>query len=188
MKNKHLQLFRQKFNYSGTILSGSYSPALKHRLAKAIMLIDGLEKFGNPTIPYIAAWQPDSLAPGCRRLRQGTAGRRTRLSGLRTRGMDRVDQLAVRPYSSSDEQDVIALWVECGLVRPWNNPKRDIERKLLVNPEWFLVGVVRGHVIASCMAGYDGHRGWINYLAVSPSYRRRGVAAAMMAESDILTP
>jgi ribosomal protein S18 acetylase RimI-like enzyme len=99
--------------------------------------------------------------------------------------MGSADQLEVRPYSPSDEQDVIDLWSECGLVKPWNNPRRDIERKLLVNPEWFLVGVVEGRVVASCMAGYEGHRGWINYLAVSPSFRRRGIATAMMAEAEM---
>ena len=69
---------------------------------------------------------------------------------------------------------MIQLWVDCGLVAPQNNPIRDIERKLRVNPEWFLVGELEGNIIASCMAGYEGHRGWINYLAVLPSFQRKG--------------
>ncbi|MEN8258817.1 MAG: HD domain-containing phosphohydrolase [Thermodesulfobacteriota bacterium] len=60
MKTEYIKLFQQKFNYSGQILPGSYSAALKNRLAKAIMLIDAMERFGNPTIPYIAAWRPES--------------------------------------------------------------------------------------------------------------------------------
>ena len=60
MKAKHIKLFQKKFNYAGQILSGPYSSALKNRLAKGIMLIDAMEKFGTPTIPYIAAWRPDS--------------------------------------------------------------------------------------------------------------------------------
>jgi ribosomal protein S18 acetylase RimI-like enzyme len=69
-------------------------------------------------------------------------------------------------------------------VAPQNNSKRDIERKLKVNPDLFLVGELEGKVIATCMAGYEGHRGWINYLAVSPKRRRQGYAARMMQEAE----
>ena len=79
---------------------------------------------------------------------------------------------------------MIELWSLCGLIFPQNNPERDIERKLKVNPEWFLVGELEGRVIASCMAGYEGHRGWINYLAVSPEYRRQGFATQIMQEAE----
>jgi len=50
----------------------------------------------------------------------------------------RNEPLRIRAYAIDDEKDVIALWVTCGLVVPQNNPKRDIERKLRVNPDWFL--------------------------------------------------
>jgi ribosomal protein S18 acetylase RimI-like enzyme len=92
--------------------------------------------------------------------------------------------LTIRPYHRDDEAAVIALWSACGLVKPQNNPQRDIERKLKVDPEWFLIGEVDGTVVATCMAGYEGHRGWINYLAVAPSYRRRGLAAQLLHEAE----
>ncbi len=92
----------------------------------------------------------------------------------------------IRPYTYEDETQVIHLWVDCGLVAPSNNPSRDIQRKLLVNPEWFLVGEVGDQVVATCMAGYDGHRGWINYLAVSAEHRRRGLASIMMQRAEEL--
>jgi ribosomal protein S18 acetylase RimI-like enzyme len=91
--------------------------------------------------------------------------------------------LMIRPYRNEDEQEVIALWFACRLVVPANNPKRDIERKLLVNPELFLVGGLDKQIVATCMAGYEGHRGWINYLAVSPDHRRQGFATMMMTEA-----
>jgi hypothetical protein len=69
--------------------------------------------------------------------------------------------LMIRPYRNEDEQEVIDLWFACRLVVPANNPKRDIERKLLVNPELFLVGGLDKQIVATCMAGYEGHRGWI---------------------------
>ena len=95
-----------------------------------------------------------------------------------------MEKLLIRPYHPEDEEAVITLWQECYLVTPQNNPKRDIERKLQINPEWFLVGVLENKVVATCMAGYEGHRGWINYLAVSPQYRRQGIAKAMMCEAE----
>jgi ribosomal protein S18 acetylase RimI-like enzyme len=67
---------------------------------------------------------------------------------------------------------------------PHNDPWRDIERKCRVNPEWFLVGELDGQVVATCMVGYEGHRGWINYLAVSPDKRRNGVATRLMQRAE----
>jgi len=72
------------------------------------------------------------------------------------------------------------------LVVPQNDPKRDIHRKLKVNPQWFLVGKIAGRVIATCMAGDAGHRGWISYLAVAPSRRRRGLAMRLIREAERL--
>ena len=92
----------------------------------------------------------------------------------------------IRPYLEADEAATIALWHACELTRPWNDPARDIARKLTVQREWFLVGTVDGRVMASAMAGYDGHRGWVNYLAVDPAHRGRGHARALMAEIERL--
>ena len=78
----------------------------------------------------------------------------------------------------------MGLWDACGLIVPQNDPMRDIHRKLKVNPEWFLVGLEDERIIASCMVGYDGHRGWINYLAVSPTKQRRGLASEIMCEAE----
>ena len=95
-----------------------------------------------------------------------------------------MNDFVIRQYKTTDHENVVELWTECGLIAPQNNPKRDIERKLKVNPELFLVGELEGNVIATCMAGYEGHRGWINYLAVSPKYRRKGYAKKIMQEAE----
>lgn len=94
--------------------------------------------------------------------------------------------LHIRPYHPEDESSVIALWHECGLVVPQNDPKRDITRKLAVNPEYFLVAEQEGLVVGTCMAGYEGHRGWINYLAVAPGEQRKGIASSLMAHAEKL--
>lgn len=94
--------------------------------------------------------------------------------------------LEIRPFKPEEENMVIALWETCGLVVPHNHPGRDIARKLAVNPEWFLVGLLDGRLVATCMAGYEGHRGWLNYLAVLPACRRQGHATAMVREAEKL--
>src|SRR5512147_1140612 len=94
--------------------------------------------------------------------------------------------MLIRPFRPDDEAAVIALWQRCDLVRPWNDPHKDIRRKLLVRPDLFVVGIVDDHIVASVMAGYEGHRGWLNYLAVDPTHQRRGHARAMVAEAERL--
>ena len=88
--------------------------------------------------------------------------------------------MEIRSYRESDEASVVRLWTECGLVRPWNDPHKDIRRKLSVQPELFLVGVLDAGIVATVMAGFDGHRGWVNYLAVAEEFRRRGLGRMLM--------
>lgn len=88
--------------------------------------------------------------------------------------------MQIRQFVPSDTDAAIAIWAVCGLTRPWNDPRKDIDRKAHVQPELFLVGEVDGTVVATAMAGYDGHRGWVNYLAVEPSHRGHGYGRDMM--------
>jgi ribosomal protein S18 acetylase RimI-like enzyme len=92
----------------------------------------------------------------------------------------------VRVFDPADAEAVVALWERAGLTRPWNDPRRDIARKQTVQPDLFLVAEVAGNVAGTAMFGYDGHRGWVNYLATDPGHRRRGIATALMAEGERL--
>lgn len=94
--------------------------------------------------------------------------------------------LHIRAYEPADEDAVVSLWQRCGLLRPWNDPHRDIARKLTEQPELFLVGVLGDARVASAMAGFDGHRGWINYLAVDPDHRRQALGRRMMQRVEQL--
>lgn len=76
------------------------------------------------------------------------------------------------------------MWRACGLVMPWNDPYADIRRKLQTQPELFLVGTLDGQLVSTVMAGYEGHRGWINYLAVAPGRRRQGIGRRMMQAAE----
>ena len=92
--------------------------------------------------------------------------------------------MRIRPYAAGDETAVIELWDKCRLTRPWNDPRKDIARKLAVQPELFLVGVLGEAIVATVMAGYEGHRGWVNYLAVSPEHQRKGLGKTLMREVE----
>ena len=94
--------------------------------------------------------------------------------------------IEIRAFAPADEDAVVALWHEAGLTRPWNDPRADIRRKLSVQPELFLVAVEGGSVVGSVMAGYDGHRGWLYYLATAGTHRGRGVGTALVAEAERL--
>jgi ribosomal protein S18 acetylase RimI-like enzyme len=86
----------------------------------------------------------------------------------------------IRPFDIDDQAAVVALWEQCGLTRPWNDPHKDVSRKLKVQPELFLVGEENAALVATVMAGYEGHRGWVNYLAVAPAFRGHGFGRALM--------
>ena len=92
--------------------------------------------------------------------------------------------MELRPYRTGDETEVIELWQRCGLTRAWNDPRKDIQRKLTTQPELFLVGLLEVRLIATVMAGYDGHRGWVNYLAVDPEHRAKGYGRRLMREVE----
>ncbi len=85
---------------------------------------------------------------------------------------------------AADEAAVIALWEACGLTRPWNDPARDF--RLAVEGATSAILILRGEagLAASVMTGFDGHRGWVYYLAVAPERRRGGLGARMMAAAE----
>ena len=88
--------------------------------------------------------------------------------------------MEIREYIETDEREVIDLWMKCHLVVSSNNPRSDIQRKLKVDRDLFLVGILDNKIIATVMGGYEGHRGWINYLAVAPGYQRNGYGRLIM--------
>jgi ribosomal protein S18 acetylase RimI-like enzyme len=97
---------------------------------------------------------------------------------------DKSPEFKIRSYQTSDESAVIDLWHRCNLVVPQNDPQHDIDMKRKVQPDLFFVGTDGGRIVATVMAGYDGHRGWIYYLAVNPDYQRKQIGRRMMAKAE----
>jgi ribosomal protein S18 acetylase RimI-like enzyme len=94
--------------------------------------------------------------------------------------------MQIRTFEAKDQDSVVKLWHECNLVVPWNDPYKDIQRKLKVDPDLFIVGETAGGIIATVMGGYEGHRGWINYLAVAPAHQRKGYGRQLVASVEAL--
>ncbi len=93
---------------------------------------------------------------------------------------------AIRPVADDDIDDIVRLWRDCDLVRPWNDPQADIARcrsaadaALFVTP-----GAAAGQVWATAMAGWDGHRGWLYYVAVDPARRSEGLGRRMVRHAE----
>ncbi len=93
---------------------------------------------------------------------------------------NRVNRVKIRVFREKDRAEVIALWRASGLAVAQNDPSEDIDRKLKVNPELFLVYDLSGQIIGTVMGGYEGHRGWVNYLAVHESHQGNGYGKQLM--------
>jgi len=94
--------------------------------------------------------------------------------------------MEIRVFVEADTDAVVDLWQLADLTHPNNDPFLDIKRKLNDSPWGFLIAMDGRTIIGSIMVGYDGHRGWINYLACHPNHRRRGVVKSLMYEAKNL--
>jgi hypothetical protein len=93
--------------------------------------------------------------------------------------------VAVRPYEARDEEKLIRLWEQVFPNAPAHNrPCNDIALKLKVQPELLFVATQANQIIGSAMAGFDGHRGWVYYVAVHHDYRRKGIGTALMKQVE----
>jgi len=88
-------------------------------------------------------------------------------------------------YDVRHQDAVVDLWEKCGLIIPQNDPVEDIQKKLDFQPDLFFVALLDERVIGSVMAGYDGHRGWLNYLAVLPPFQKRGYGRRLVKKAIV---
>lgn len=101
-------------------------------------------------------------------------------------GLMMNDAVAPRPLTVDACAELADLWSACGLTRPWNDPVRDA-RAAIEGAASAVLGLREGgegRLIASAMVGFDGHRGWVYYLAVAPDRQGAGLGRRMMAAAE----
>lgn len=87
----------------------------------------------------------------------------------------------IRKFQESDKATLTALWQAVFPDDPpHNEPSLVLEAKLAVDDLIFIAEEEDGEMIGACMAGYDGHRGWLYGVAVSPDQRRNGTGKALV--------
>ena len=94
-------------------------------------------------------------------------------------------KIEIRLIKANEHQQLIDLWLKCGLTRSWNRPEKDIQRKLNFQPDLLLGAFQKSQLVGSIMAGYDGHRGWMNYLGVLPNFQRQGIGKKLVEAVEI---
>ena len=92
--------------------------------------------------------------------------------------------ISFRDIQADDEEDVVTLWKRCELTRAWNDPYKDIKFATEGQTSTILVGHAEGRLVAAVMAGHDGHRGVLYYLAVDPAFQKRGFGKAAVGAAE----
>lgn len=95
-----------------------------------------------------------------------------------------MSDLVIREYEEADQASVVALWEAAGLVRPWNDPVQDIALCCDTGHGVLFLAEIDGVIAGSVMAGHDGHRGWLYYVAVDPAQQKRGIGSLMVATAE----
>lgn len=95
-----------------------------------------------------------------------------------------MNEMVIGEATDADIDAVVALWLACGLTRPWNDPRADIAFARKGPNSAILVGRSDGAIVASVMVGHDGHRGWFYYLSVAPQMQKRGLGRAIVEAAE----
>lgn len=92
--------------------------------------------------------------------------------------------VSLRAARPSDREPVVALWEAAGLTRPWNDPRADFDLALATPTSAVLLAEQDGVISGSVMVGFDGHRGWVYYLATAPESRQQGIGRRLMHAAE----
>ncbi len=92
--------------------------------------------------------------------------------------------MQIRTFQMEDYDEVVALWQRAGLILGTSDDRESIAHKLQRDPDLFLVAVEEAEIVGVVMGSYDGRRGWINHLAVSPQYQNHGIGTQLIQELE----
>ena len=92
--------------------------------------------------------------------------------------------MRVRMADQADKLDIIALWHDCGLTRPWNAPEEDFDFALNGPSSTVLVLQSKDGIVGSALVGHDGHRGTVYYVSIAPAQRGLGLGKMLMDAAE----
>ncbi len=93
-------------------------------------------------------------------------------------------KLAIRTAQDLDASSIVALWKACELTRPWNDPRVDFSLAMTTPGSTVFIAEMDGELVGTVMTGFDGHRGWVYYLATKPDLQRQGIARDLLATAE----
>jgi ribosomal protein S18 acetylase RimI-like enzyme len=88
--------------------------------------------------------------------------------------------ISFRVFRRKERKAVLELWKKCKLTQPWEEPAKDIYRRIKDHSDLFLVCLNNENIIATVMGRCDENRGWIEYLAVDPAFRKKGIGRQLV--------
>lgn len=97
---------------------------------------------------------------------------------------DRSLWLRIREFKLEDYDEAVKLWKECGLIIRPGDEREGIKLKLERDPDLFLIAEEDGKISGVVMGAWDGRRGWINHLAVTPNHQRKGIGTSLIRELE----
>jgi ribosomal protein S18 acetylase RimI-like enzyme len=98
-----------------------------------------------------------------------------------------MDPINIREFRyPQDYSQAIGIWekMEKGVRVGISDAPKEIEKKLLRDPELFMVAEINEKLIGTIIGGYDGRRGFIYHLAVMAAYREQGIGSRLIKEVE----
>lgn len=90
--------------------------------------------------------------------------------------------------------EIVALWEECKLTRPWNDPEAEAAQAIDAPMSEILIAlegvdedeelskdvVGKPEIIGTALVGFDGHRGSLYYVATKPIRQGQRIATQLI--------
>ncbi|KAA6224497.1 GNAT family N-acetyltransferase [Streptomyces albofaciens JCM 4342] len=92
--------------------------------------------------------------------------------------------IQIRTAVPDDAENVLAFWREAAEGTSITDDVDGVTRLVRRDPQALLLAESDGLLVGSVIAGYDGWRCSLYRLAVLPSYRRQGVATALLEAAE----
>jgi len=91
----------------------------------------------------------------------------------------KIKDITIREFRMTDYENVFVLWAETGIhYKPNGRENRQrLEKELETERALFLVAEVDKRIVGVVLGTHDGHKGWINRLAVQ---NRQNIASKLV--------